>query len=169
MRIIVDIDALPNDTKVFIDSNIFIYHFAGMSEQCTQIIKKIETKKIDTYVSNIVIGEIIHRRMIAEAIEKRIVTLKNLLKKLKSNPELVKNLTQYSRDISNILLLPLNIISITIEDIRMSQTIRDEYGLMTNDSLNISCIKRLHIENIITHDNDFDTISDLKIWKPSDI
>ena len=77
-----NISTLPDKAKVFIDSNIFIYHFAGISEQCSTIINRIESKKLEAYVSNIVIGEII----IAEAMEKEIVTPQNLFKKLKNNP-----------------------------------------------------------------------------------
>lgn len=164
-----DINDIPVQTAVFIDSNIFIYHFAGISQQCSRIIRQIERKKYKAYITNIIIAEVIHRRMIAEAIQKNIATPKNVLKKLKSNPELVKNLSEYSKDVSNILLLPLTIISINQEDIMNSQGIRDQYGLMTNDSLNLACLKRLNIVDIITHDSDYDRISYFKIWKPTDL
>lgn len=78
-----DIDKIPNKISVFIDTNIFIYHFAGVSERCTRFLHKIRKGELIATVSSIVIAEVIHRRMIAEVIDKDLATIKNAVRKLK--------------------------------------------------------------------------------------
>jgi predicted nucleic acid-binding protein len=163
------IDNLPDKSSVFIDANIFIYHFAGVSNQCTNILYKVMNRTVDSIVSTIVIAEVIHRRMIAEAIDNGLATTKNVIKKLKNYPDWIKNLTQYSKDIDNILSLPITVGSITKTDIINSTSLRSKYGLLTNDSLNLAFMKRNKITHIITHDSDFDAISDITVLKPTDI
>jgi len=164
-----DIEKIPDKSRVFIDANIFIYHFAGVSNQCADLLYRVVNRKIDAMVSTIVIAEIIHRRMIAEALDNGLATTKNVIKKLKKYPDMVKSLTQYSEDIENILSMPITVEPVTKSDIINSVSLRAKYGLLTNDSLNLAFMKRHKIINIVTHDNDFDTIPDTTICKPVDI
>jgi len=41
-----DIDKIPDKSRVFIDANIFIYHFAGVSNQCAKNLAFMERHKI---------------------------------------------------------------------------------------------------------------------------
>ncbi len=169
MRTIADINAIPSGIQVFIDANIFIYHFAGISQQCTDFLRRIQRQEIKGVISVLTVAELIHRRMIAEAIEKGLVTLKNAVKKMKENPEIVKRLTQYSEDIRIILSLPIEIENLTKDDVLLSAEIRRKYGLLTNDSLNLALMKRLGIRNIATRDIDFERVKEINVWKPTDI
>lgn len=164
-----DIDRIPEKASVFIDANIFIYHFAGVSEKCTRFLQRVREGEVVTTVSSIVVAEVIHRRMIAEAIDKGLVNTKNVVRKLKESPEMVKTLSQYSQDVEDILSLPIMVEPVTKEDIASSKLKRNNYGLLTNDSLNLACMERLKIADIVTHDNDFDNLHGLNIWKPDDI
>lgn len=38
---------LPSKSIIFIDSNIFIYHFLDMSENCTYLLKRTENDSIN--------------------------------------------------------------------------------------------------------------------------
>ncbi|RKY02162.1 hypothetical protein DRP77_08380 [Candidatus Poribacteria bacterium] len=164
-----DIDAIPDGTLVFVDANIFIYHFAGVSDKCTRFLQRVLKGEVKAVVSTIVMAELIHRRMVAEAVEKGFVTLRNAVRKLKENPRIVKLLSQYSRDVEAILALPIIVEPITRDDIISSGQLRERYGLMTNDSLNLACMERLGIRDIATRDEDFEAVEWINVWKPDDI
>ena len=163
------INDIPDSRKVFIDANIFIYHFAGISEQCTHLFERIRDGKLTGLVNTIILTEVLHRRMIVEAIEKGLVTPKNAVRRLKERSDFVKSLTQYSTDVQNIIQTPLIVESVTKADILTSANIRRAHGMLTNDSIILATMERLSIIDFVTHDNDFDSITKLKLWKPDDI
>ena len=163
------INDIPDSGKVFIDANIFIYHFAGISKQSTRLFERIRDGELTGSVNTIILAEVLHRRMIAEAIEKGLVTSKNAVRRLKERPDFVKSLTQYSKDVQDIIQIPLTVESITKADILASANTRRVHGVLTNDSIILATMERLSIVDFVTHDNDFDDISKLKLWKPNDI
>jgi predicted nucleic acid-binding protein len=71
-----------DNADVFIDSNIFIYHFSGLekfADACFHFFKRIEEGKVKGSTSTLVIAEVLHRLMIIEASKKFGVLLKMLL------------------------------------------------------------------------------------------
>ena len=46
-----DIDAIPDGTLVFVDANIFIYHFAGVSDKCTRFLQRVLKGEVKAVVS----------------------------------------------------------------------------------------------------------------------
>lgn len=88
--------------RVFIDANIFIYHFGGRSLECKTFLERCARRVLLGYTATPVVAEVLHRRMIAEAIAKGFVTARTAVRKLSSAPDLVKQLTQYQEDVDKI-------------------------------------------------------------------
>ncbi len=86
------LDEISSQTKVFIDSNIFIYHFLDVSESCTNFLERVERGYIDAYTSNTVLSEVMHRLMVAEVVEKYDVKPKGAIRFIKDNPEIIRTL-----------------------------------------------------------------------------
>ena len=63
-------DALRNGNSVFIDANIFIYNFGGQSAECKDVLLRCAKGELRGITSTFVIAEVLHRLMVAEAIEK---------------------------------------------------------------------------------------------------
>jgi predicted nucleic acid-binding protein len=65
----------------------------------------------------------------------------------------------------------LNILVLTTDEARLyrAQSIRARHGLLTNDSLIVATMDEFGIHSLATRDNDFDHISELTVFKPSDI
>ncbi|MFQ5674881.1 MAG: type II toxin-antitoxin system VapC family toxin [bacterium] len=97
------------------------------------------------------------------------VTSKNAVRRLKERPDFVKSLKQYSQDVQDIIQIPLVVESVTRTDILASAKIRSAHGVLTNDSIILATMERLSIVDFVTHDNDFDSIPKLNLWKPDDI
>jgi predicted nucleic acid-binding protein len=107
--------------------------------------------------------------MVGEAIEKRLITSKNPVQKLKQNPEIIKKLSTYSHDVQKIEEMNINILDLSLEIIQESAKIRNKEGLLTNDSLMAAIMKQYNIDRLITNDDDFDNIEWINVYKPSDI
>jgi len=157
---------LPSKSRVFIDSNIFIYHFLDISEPCTDFLERVELREIEAYTSTVVIAEVLHRLMIAELIEKYGVKSSKALKYLKERPEVLSELEKCEIAVKEIQAFRIKILSVPIDAVFQSENLRKEYYLLTNDSLNVYVMKINGLTDIATNDFDFERVEWLKVWKP---
>lgn len=164
-----DINALPKDARCLVDANIFIYHLAAASPDCTSFIDRLAAGELFAHITTVVMAEVLHRRMMAEALAKGIVTSGQMLKKLKANSSLITQLSDYIAEVEDLLLLPLEVIEVTSTDVSASHTLRRTHGLFVNDSVNLACAERLGVTDIITHDADFARVPRVTVWSPTDI
>lgn len=61
---------LQNGDRLFIDANIFIYHFGGQSPECKTFLERCARRELVGYTATVNLAEVLHRLMIAEAVEK---------------------------------------------------------------------------------------------------
>ncbi len=155
--------------RVFIDANIFIYHFGARSLECKTFLERCARRLLLGYTATPVIGELLHRRMIAEAIAKGFVTARTAVRKLSAAPDLVKQLTQYQEDVNKIPQMQVNILNFTIENVLASAEVRRSEGLLTNDSFVVAVMRNYGITKLATANGDFDRVGGLEIYKPSDL
>ncbi|MGB2842101.1 MAG: PIN domain-containing protein [Halobacteriota archaeon] len=160
------LEEIPSRTKIFVDSNIFIYHFLGSSESCTDFLERVETEDIDAYTSTVVLAEVTHRLMIAETVEKYDVEPRGAVRFLKENPEVIPTLEKCENAIEKIPQFGVKVLLVTVEAIFQSRELRRQYLLMTNDSLNLYVIRSNQLYDIATNDGDFERVGWLKVWKP---
>ena len=162
-------DALQSGDSVFIDANIFIYHFNGISSECKSFLSRCSRKDIAGYSSAFVLAEVLHRLMIAEAIRKNYIRAKNPVKQLKKHPDIITKLSDYSADVATIHDMNVTILPLTEERIRDSKTLRKTVGVLTNDSLILAAMKHANLSKLATNDRDFDHIAWVNVYSPSDI
>jgi predicted nucleic acid-binding protein len=162
-------DNLKKGDSIFIDANIFVYNFGAQSAECKELLLRCARGELIGCTLTSVLSEVLHRLMIAEAIEKGHITDKNPVKKLRENPEIIKKLTTYIHDVEKIGEMNINIIALTNELIKKSAKIRQTEGLLTNDSIVVAAIKDLGLSNLVTNDSDFDHIKWLYVYKPADL
>ena len=74
-------EAIEDDSSVFIDANVFIYHFGGASAQCAALVQRCETGDLRGFRSVLVLAEVCHRLMVTEAVEKKLVSVRNVPRK----------------------------------------------------------------------------------------
>lgn len=143
--------------------------FGAQSVECKELLLRCAKGVLTGYTLTSVLLEVLHRLMIAEAIEKGYITDKSPLKKLRENPGIIKKLTTYIQNVDKIGEMNINVVSLTHELIKKSAKIRQSEGLLTNDSIVAAAVKDLGLLNLVTNDNDFDCIEWLNIYKPSDL
>ena len=90
--------ALPDGSHVFIDANIFVYHFSGpttFTNHCTQLLQRIEDARLSGFTSTLVLAETLHRLMIIEAVTTLQLEPRVAIRHLKGHPSDVKKLVQH--------------------------------------------------------------------------
>jgi predicted nucleic acid-binding protein len=165
----VDIKSLPQGARCLVDANIFIYHFGALSAECTDFLTRVARREIEAQITTIVVAEVLHRRMVAEALSKGLISAGKPLQKLKANPDVIKGLTDYVTEMEKLLKLPIVVNEVTAADITASHALRATHGLFVNDSINLACALRLGLADVVTHDEDFSRVTTITTWEPTDI
>jgi predicted nucleic acid-binding protein len=165
----VDINQLPAGTNCLVDTNIFLYHLAAQSNDCRQLLARLGRGEINAYVTTSIIAEMLHKRMVIEAVNTGLISASKPFEKLKRQPQLITRLSAYVTEITHLLQLPVTVMEVTEEDVHWSHALRRAYGLLVIDSINLACAVRRGITDIATHDTDFLHVPQLNIWQPTDI
>jgi predicted nucleic acid-binding protein len=160
------LEEIPARSRVFIDSNIFIYHFLDLSEDCTNLLERAEHREIRACTTTVVLGEVLHKLMLSEAVEKFRIKPYQAVRYLKEHPEVVSSLEKCEIAVEEIPEFNIEILTIEDDAIFESRSLREQYGLMTNDSLNLYAMKTRGLKIIASNDRDFERIKGIEIWKP---
>ena len=162
------IENLPAGTRLFLDANIFVYAFLGHSDQCRELLARCATEQVLGITTLDVVNEVTHRMMVAEALGSGVIK-RDSVRDLRGKWRQVAKLTEYWTQTSAIF--GLNILVLTTDEARLhrAQTIRTRHGLLTNDSLIVAAMQEFGIHSLATRDNDFDHVSELTVYKPTDI
>ena len=163
------LDALADGGRIFVDANILIYHFTGVSPECRRLLQRCECKAVEAFTGTHILLEVLHRLMIIEAFNKKLISGGQPAKKLKKRPNIIKNLSDYNRSVQQIPRLGVRVRAVTLGMIRQSEAIRLQGGLMTNDSVTVAMMNGLGLRNLATYDSDLLRIPELEIYRPGDI
>lgn len=104
---------LPSGSKVYIDANIFIYHFTGHSDATSAFLHRCETGDLYGVTGAVVTLEVTHRLMMLEALEKGLISGGHPARRLAGKPHIVRQLGRYAISASqisrmNVEVLPLS-------------------------------------------------------------
>ena len=160
---------IKTGVRVFIDANIFIYHFTGVSEDCSELLFRCEQHDLIGFTSVNVLLEVLHRLMLVEVVKKKLLKPPNLVKKLQKQPGLVKKLNAYKINTIKIYQMGIEILGTDYNVILKSQDYREKYGLMVNDSVIVASMQEKELNVLATNDNGFSAVDEIMIYKPGDI
>ena len=163
------LDEVPDGTRIFIDANVFIYHFSRVSFECRSFLARCESRQLVAFTGVHILLEVAHRLMMLEALHKGLISGSSPVRKLKENPDIVKRLNDYNQSVRQIPRMGVRISALTSAMLRESETVRLQYGLMTNDSVSIAMMSKLGVTAIATHDSDLMNIINLITYDPQDI
>ena len=68
------LEDLPGGTPIFVDANIFIYHFSGISLECRAFLQRCESRPVEAFTGVYIVLEVMHRLMMLEALQKGLMT-----------------------------------------------------------------------------------------------
>ncbi len=163
------LEDLPGGARIFVDANILIYHFSGLSLECQRCLQQCESQEIEAFIGVHIMLEVAHRLMMLEALQKGLITGGQPARKLKEKPEIIKLLHEYNQSVQQIPRLNIRVRTITSAVVRASEAIRLQEGLLTNDSVTVALMQKLSLTNIATFDADFTNVSSLRVYQPEDL
>jgi predicted nucleic acid-binding protein len=163
------LDTLPIGSPVFIDANIFVYHFAGASPSCHGFLSRCSGGGLRGVTSLPVLLEVAHRLMVIEAQQKRLVRGGNPGRQLAESPGLVKKLHLYEEWTLAIPRMGIEVEEVSFVDLLASMGVRQKTGLLTLDALIVAVMKRLEISNLASADRGFERAEGIKLFSPGDI
>lgn len=163
-----DLAALPSGARIFIDANIFIYHFTHtpLTAPCTAFLQRVEAGDIEGITSVVVLAEAAHRLMILEAIQSRGLSSRAAVRGLKENPALVQGLSRYKLVTETIPSFNVVVEPITLAHLRTAQGFSAAHGLLTNDSLTAAVMQSLALADLASNDPDLSVMPALTVWQP---
>ncbi|MDY7078711.1 MAG: PIN domain-containing protein [Chloroflexota bacterium] len=165
-----DLAHVPSGTRIFVDASVLALHFTGHPElgpPCRDFLERCASREIEGYTSVIAASETIHRVIVNEArTNLGFATSPETVNYLKRHPEAVKGLRQHLAVASEIYRLGVEILPVSYKTLHRSKQVRQQYGLLTNDSLIVAVMQRHRLRHLATHDRDFGRVSTLHVWGP---
>lgn len=165
------LDDVKKGATVFIDANIFVYHFSANSafnQSCTEFFYRVEAGDVRGITSAAIVQEATHRLMIEEAaLVLPDVKAKDIIKHLKTHPEITKKLSIHRAVPGKVMLFTTEIVPLDMRTIEKSQSMKSLYGVLSNDALILQLMKDQQIDLLASNDGDFEKVDFITLYKPS--
>lgn len=156
-------------SMVFVDANIFIYHFTGRSMACRTLLERCEEGEVLGITGAHVVLEVLHRLMMLEAVQKDLISPGNVARRLRERLDIVRALDEYARHAGRIDDMGVRILPVDAQVVRASHEVRRAAGLLINDSVSVAMMQQDGIRAIATQDQDFKTVPGLQVYLARDI
>jgi len=181
------LEAVAGGAAVFVDANIFLYHFLGRSEECTRFLERCASGDVRGATGAHILAEVLHRSMIFEARSKKVagggaaggagtagkarreVRKVEAVEILRASPEAVRKLTDYNAAAGAIIDMGFSVFPLTAEVVKAGQWIRARSGLMVNDSLVIATMRIYGLSALATADKGFGGVEGVELYGPTDL
>ena len=156
----------PAGQRVFLDANIFIYHFTDESAECSTLLERCARGEVRGTTGSHILTEVLHRLMAIEALKKELVSPGNVVRKLEQRPEVVRSLEICGQQVALIPAMGIEVLLVDVELVLASASVRLRYGLLTMDSITVGMMERHGISALATLDHDFQRIEWLQVHAP---
>ena len=163
------LNEITTGSEVFVDANIFIYHFTGVSDEYGNFLNRCEQGDLAAITSVNVILEVLHRLMMVEAVKKNLVKPPNIVRKLNESPEKIKGLNEYFVNTQKINEMGIAIRPVNFETVIKSHMVRMTYGLMVNDSIIVASMQEEGLNLLATNDTGFEKVDEIRVYSPEDV
>ena len=164
------LDSLPSGSKIFIDTNIFLYDIMGYTKfqsACVNFLQKMEGSAYSAATSTQVLNEVMFKLILAEITKKYNLRRENeAIRLIKERAETISSLTQVWKNYSAIKAYPLTIYGIDQATMDTAIDLSKRFGLLISDATHIAIMKAQGIANIATNDGDFERVNGIVIYKP---
>jgi len=160
---------IDEGSRVFVDANVFVYHFVGASSECTALLGRCETGEVQGSTSALVLAEVCHRLMMVEAVERRLVSAGNVARKLTRRPDVIRQLATHEASVQAIPAMGIEIVEVTEATMLLGLRYQRRYGLLTNDSLIVASMQQQGVRRLATADRRLAIVDEVEIRVPTDL
>lgn len=135
-----NLNELPPDSEIFIDSNIFTYHLLGHKryrESVRDFLIKVESGVYKGFINEVVISEVVHNVLRVKICEKYNILPADFARFIKSNPQTI---SEINLDKATNILSMANLQLIREIEINMVKDHINKYNLLSADAIHtVSC------------------------------
>jgi predicted nucleic acid-binding protein len=156
-------------TRVFVDSSILLYHSFRKSDQCRRFLGRCETHECSAITSVVVLLEVTHRLMAAEAVAAGLVPRRQAVRSLQERPDVVRKLRVYGAQATEIATFGIEILPADLGVCLRAAEFRERFGLLTNDSIVVATMRDAGVTAIATADRDFERVEGISVFRPTDL
>ncbi len=164
-----NLSEIPQGEMVVLDANIVIYSVRNVSRQCRQIFRRCAEQDLSCIMSSQQIAEVMHRLMIAEALDNKWISGSNPARKLSEKPDRIKALHRYDQALRDLFGIGIILQPALREDFMLALSIQRQFGLMTNDALLVACAQRIRCRSIASSDKRLRSVRDIVVYEPDDL
>lgn len=137
------------------------------ADMCEAAVQKVEDRKIQGIIPAVVLNELLHRLMIAEAVELGLVASpQDAVTRIKKNPEIISRLSVAWEVYTELKNMPFEMPDDTKGHTDHTYNFSKELSLMAKDAAITAFAHSRNIEHVITNDRDFERVPFLTCWKP---
>ncbi len=165
-----NLDKIPDGSLCVLDTNVLLYAEQGMSARAQRLLRRVERGEILGLLPQPVWQELTQKLMLAEALTAGAIKGANPARQLSGKPEVIKRLKLYKEKVQALMTLGLKFEACTQTDlVEGAFRLQSRYGLLTNDSVILAIALRLDADALVSADERFRAVKEIKVYSPSDI
>jgi predicted nucleic acid-binding protein len=160
---------IPDGARCFVDSNLivdYLIDFAPFSQQCEVLFRRVKAGAVLAFTSATVVGEAVHKIMLAEAMQQHSLARQGLAHRLQRKRDLITNLGQHQKVSGFVRGVGIHVEAVTLDLIERAAALSVKHRLLTNDAITVAAMEKLGLTNLATNDDNFDVVPGLTVWKP---
>ncbi|HVC94694.1 MAG TPA: PIN domain-containing protein [Pirellulales bacterium] len=151
------------------DANSLIYHFTNeprFGAACTQLVKRVEQRQLEGFISTHALADVAHRLMTLEAVQLFSWPSAGIAARLRKHHDEIPRLQVYQEAIARIPLVLIQVIPITQALLQSATLLSQQHELLTGDALIVAAMRANGLTNLASNDADFDRVPDIIRYAP---
>jgi len=161
---------IPSGESVFIDANVFVYHFAPhpvLLLPCQQLLERISAGEVSGFTSSAVLSNVAHRMMTIEAADKFGWPMTGIAYRLQRHPTELKALTRFRQAVDEVPGFGVQVLPVDVSHVLTAATLSQRHGLLSGDALVVAIMQANGLSNLASGDSDFDRVLSLTRFAPT--
>jgi len=161
---------IPAGAAVFLDANVFVYHFAPhpvLQGPCQQLLERCTREELVGFTSAHVVSNVAHRIMTLEAVDRFGWPTTGIGRRLLRHPDDVRQLTRFRQAVEEIPAFGIQVLPITMHLVSAAAAVSGQHGLLSGDALVVAVMREHGLVNLASHDADFDRVPGLTRYAPA--
>jgi len=160
---------LPHGSDVFLDANIFVYHFgphAVFAPACTDLLERIGRQELQGFTCARVLSDVAHRLMTLEASAALNRPFPGIGSYLKKHPDAIRQLARFRQAILDIPGFGVRLLPTPPAAVEAATAVSLQYGLLSGDALMVAVMQHHGLTHLASHDADFDRVPGITRYAP---
>jgi predicted nucleic acid-binding protein len=161
---------IPDGQSVFLDANTLVYYFLAdpaYGPACHDLLQRVENQELLGFTSAHVVGEVAHRVMTLEAIDRLGWPVKGIAARLRKHHAEIPQLTVSQQAVTRIPQLGIHVIATTQQLVEEATVVSRNHEVLTNDALVVAVMQANGLTHLASHDADFDRVAGLTRYAPA--